>query len=239
MPENILVLSYKFPPYEKIGARRWAKFAKYFVNKGYTVHVITNNWKIKNFRSSSQDDIDRPGIIIKRFQTPFNYFKSGKKIPDKIINKIEYLLSKMFNWTDEAYPFYVFNFRKIVAYLEKNNISKIIATGGPFSSNYFASMIKRKSPSTIVIQDFRDLWTEEEAYFYEFKTRGPLDKIYRKEIKMEEFSLRFSDRIVSVTPGCLSRLERKAQDYGLVNKKYSLIENGFDETDKKQIPSLQ
>lgn len=237
MNKHILVLAYKFPPYEGIGARRWAKFPKYLIKKNLTVHVITNNWKQEGRESWNSDVAEKDGLRIVKMQTPFNLLRGNSVLTDKVANKAEHLLGKLFTWTDEAYSFYVFNFGKISDYIQKNNIPVVIATGGPFSSNYFASLLKKKHPDVKVIQDFRDLWTEEEPYFFEYQTRSPKHPVYLKELKMEAYSLQHCDHVVSVTPGCLLRMKKKAEGYGIRNDRYSLIENGYDAGDKKTFTS--
>ncbi|MGZ3930878.1 MAG: hypothetical protein ACXVPQ_05715 [Bacteroidia bacterium] len=239
MGKHILVLAYKFPPYEGIGARRWAKFPKYLIRNGHTVHVITNKWKSGGKGSWNKDVTTGNGLKIVRLQTPFNFFRGGMAITDKIVNKAEHLIGKLLTWTDEAYSFYVFNFRKISSYISANNIPVVIATGGPFSSNYFASLLKKKHPHLKVIQDFRDLWTEEEPYFFEFQTRSPTHPVYLKELAMEAYSLRHSDHVVSVTPGCISRFQKKAEGYGIRHGSYSLIENGYDTEDRKTFAATE
>jgi hypothetical protein len=233
MNKQILVLAYKFPPYQGIGARRWAKFPKYLVKKNMTVHLITNNWKLQGNQSWISDINGKENVIIIRYQTPFNYLRGHFSLTDKIANKAEHVFSKWFTWTDEAYSFYAFNFKKICNYIENHKIETVIATGGPFSANYFASLLKKKYDHIKVIQDFRDLWTEEEPYFFEYKTRNNQHPIYKKELKLEEHSLKYCDHIVSVTPGCLLRFKQKAEGYGILNKSYSLIENGYDDDDRR------
>jgi len=229
MSTDILLLSYKFPPFEGVGARRWAKFSKYFVKKDFDVHVITTKWNSKGEKSWVNDVIGNEHIKITALRTPFHFLLSKSVFLNKVVTKIEYLLSNRLGWTDEAYAFYILNFKKIVSYILENDIKIVIATGGPFSSNYFAAKIKKEIPSVFLVQDFRDLWTEE--YFFEYPTRNKNHPFYAKEKDMEKESFSAADLIVSVTPGCLSRIETKAINYGVKNKRYALVENGFDEND--------
>lgn len=230
LEKSVLILSYKFAPYEGIGARRWTKFVKYLTNEGVNVIVITNNWKVKGINSWQHDLVEKKNLKVIKLQTPFNIFRFYNKFLDKVLFKIELYLSVKFKWTDEAYLFYSNNFKKIKHIINKNKIINIIATGGPFSTNYFASKLKQEIPEINLIQDFRDLWMEE--YFFEYPSRTTEHPFYLKEKEMEQFTLKNSDIITSVTPGYLLRLKRKSQSINPSNQKYELIENGFDEGDK-------
>lgn len=228
----VLILSYKFPPYEGVGARRWVKFVKYFLRRGKKVIVVTNNWKGKGKNSWSHDLASGGNFMVKKYQTPFNALKKKNRYLDKVLNKIEYILSNKFLWTDEAYLFYKLNYKKIRALITEHNIKHVIATGGPFSTNFFAARLKADMPGIYLIQDFRDLWTEE--YFFEYPSRTAEHPFYAVEKEMEKLSLQYADLIVSVTPGYLSRLEKMAESLGIHSKHFELIENGFDEDDRMQ-----
>jgi hypothetical protein len=229
--KKILLLAYKFPPYEGVGARRWAKFSKYFSEKNIKLHVITNTWKKNKGRSWINDISNKPNVIINQFSTPFEKFSFRNSFLNKVVNKIRLTLADYFVWTDESAYFYSYNRNKIIKYITSNKIDVIIATGGPFSTNYFASTIKKQFPAIKIIQDFRDLWTEE--YFYEFPMRTKEGKFYKKEIELEKSGLENCDYIVSVTPGYIDRIAKKVNSLGIKNKKFILIENGFDPSEIK------
>ena len=229
--KKILLLAYKFPPYEGVGARRWAKFVKYFLKQDKKIFVVTNNWKTKGVNSWTHDVKNDKQLILKKFQTVFNVLRSDVDFFNKVLFKIEIALSNKFIWTDEAYLFYKLNYKRIKNIIRENKIKYVVATGGPFSTNYFAAKLKHEMPDIFLIQDFRDLWTEE--YFTEYPSRGPQHPFYGMEQKMEAYSLKYCDLVVSVTPGYLQRLKAKALSYGIHSQNYALLENGFDNDDKR------
>jgi hypothetical protein len=223
----VLLLAYKFPPYNRVGARRWAKFAKYFALSGFPVHVITSHWRNASTRTTWYQDIaGKEAIHVTRFSTPLDRVE---KFSSKLFFRLKFGFGRLFLWTDEAYLFYASNLANICAYIKRNHIKILIATGAPFSTNYFAATIKRKFPHLKLIQDFRDLWTEE--FYLEYPTIKKGSRMQRKIFRMEKESLSASDVVVSVTPGYLQRLKTKAMSYGLTLPRYELIENGFDPDD--------
>ena len=230
--KKILILAYKFPPYEGVGARRWAKFAKYFAKEGYKVHVITANWG-KNTNKSWSADVNHENIIIKQLNSFFDR-KYMPNLTGKLFFKAERILAKIFCWTDEAYSSYVWNKSTIIKYIKSEQIKLVVASGGPFSANYFGAIIKKKIPSIKLVQDFRDPWITD--YFFDHPNMSPNDRVYKKEVKMEAFSIANADAIFSVTPGCMERLDQNINSYGLKDVNHILMENGFDEDDRVSFP---
>ena len=106
MKGPVLIISYKFPPYEGVGARRWVKFVKYFLAKEKKVIVVTNDWKQNGKNSWTHDISKNENLVIEKFHTPFGLLKFKNKFLNKIMIKIEYLLSNKFLWTDESYLFF-------------------------------------------------------------------------------------------------------------------------------------
>ncbi len=229
-PKSILILAYKFPPYKGVGARRWAKFAKYLKNNGIDVHVITANWEEeKGVGWIKEAEVNK--LTITRLTSPF-LGKYKKTFWAKALFHLEVRLSKLFCWTDEAYSFWLFNKRKIKKYIEVNKIDVLIASGGPFSVNYFAAKVKLTNSTIKLIQDFRDPWIVD--YFHDNPHRKPQDKFHKKELMMEKYSIEKSNAVFSVAPGCLTRLQNNIDSYGLTNTNHILIENGYDNDDRNQ-----
>ena len=46
MNKKVIIISFTFAPSNKIGARRWTKFSKYFLKKGIDFQVITSKTNI-------------------------------------------------------------------------------------------------------------------------------------------------------------------------------------------------
>lgn len=233
--KKIMVIAYKYPPYEGVGARRWAKFSKYLAKSGYEVHIITGNWKSDSGNSWRSDTVNK-NVKVNRLP----YLLSQKYKPGiigKIYFRFEIIFSRIFHWTDEAYGFYAQNMWKIIRYIKKHNITTVIATGGPFSSNYFASQIKMRVPEIKLVQDFRDPWITD--YFYANPLVQPNSIRYKKEVQMEKISLQYADVVISVTPGYIERFKQNCVKYNLIEKNLVLLENGFDEEDRLDYNNYQ
>lgn len=162
--KHVLLISYTFPPYPGIGGRRWAKFAKYLSREGYTVHVICAENPFKN-NSFYTQDVQHEHIKIYTFNSFFpNILQNispttlSEKVQYKIWMKILLFFGKGFVY-DKA----IFDKRKILSLAEtiikRNNITTVIATGGPFRVNYYALTLKRQFAGIRIITDFRDPWT--------------------------------------------------------------------------------
>ena len=84
---NVLLISFYFPPYNRVGGRRWAKHCKYLKREGFNINVLCKNFE--NSTSSWDKDtfeykksITR--IKLQEIKTP--YFK--KELPKTILSKI-------------------------------------------------------------------------------------------------------------------------------------------------------
>lgn len=43
--KKILLIAYKFPPYDGVASLRWAKMSKYLAKLGHEIHVLTVDWQ--------------------------------------------------------------------------------------------------------------------------------------------------------------------------------------------------
>jgi hypothetical protein len=166
---NILIISYYFPPYPKVGSRRWAKFAKYLLRKGHNTFVLCNTNTVDK-SSLWDDDINqlesekRVFRLVHDYKLP--YFKT--KLPKKTLEKIKWHFSK---WLfiqkqklekgfllDNSKPYareFVDATKKII---KQREIDTIVITGGPFYYCYAIGKLKKNYPTINFILDIRDPW---------------------------------------------------------------------------------
>ena len=65
---RIAIVAFKFPPLDEVGARRWAKLAKYMAAQGVIVDVFAAPWGAA--AGSYDEDIDSPFIRVHRVDCP-------------------------------------------------------------------------------------------------------------------------------------------------------------------------
>lgn len=218
------MISYTFPPYPGVGGRRWAKFAKYLAEAGYTVHVICAKNPYKN-TSFHIDDIKHVRIKIYTFRSLFPTILQIK--PTTLFEKIQYkfwmkvlpLFLKGF-----VYDRAIFDRREILSLAKKiiktKNIKNVITTGAPFKVNYYALKLKSEFKGLNLITDFRDPWTWGNQYCKLSSDRMNF------ELKMQQQVIEYSDLItVPVEPMKNYLLENAAMHS---NKLY-LLPHAFDE----------
>lgn len=220
----MIILSYRFPPYEGVGARRWSKFVEYMSQANIQIHVVTANWK--KTEKQIWEIESKENIHIHILVNPFYSLKMIFPWVVRIFNKLEYLIDKWFGMIDDSHLYYILNQKKIEQIIKKNQISHIIATCPPYTSVYFATKLKVKYPHIKLINDFRDTWTDD--YFSWNRGDSESHPTFKKQIKMEAFCLNNCDAVVAVTEGLMKRLEVK-----IVNPRVQkcLIHNGYDERD--------
>ncbi|MBN2544941.1 MAG: glycosyltransferase [Spirochaetes bacterium] len=221
--KNLLLISFKFPPYSDVGAYRWTKFVKYLSQK-YIVHVITVRWK-NQFDQPWHNDIDNENIKIHRIKSNyfhnFKYKKFSDDFSGRFLSKIRNQILKIVNFfyfIDEAQDWGKILMPYCLKLLKKENIEVIIATGGPYMVNYWAGILKRKLPDIKLIQDFRDEWNE--FRYFPFKWQKNLS------LKFEEFALNNCNALVTISKGLAEILSDKIKNKKI---KVEVIHNGFDE----------
>ncbi|ODS40493.1 hypothetical protein BEH94_06715 [Candidatus Altiarchaeales archaeon WOR_SM1_SCG] len=248
--KKILVIAFKFPPYSGIGAKRWAKFSKYFAKKGYIIHVITVKWDQLGGKNWL-DDVYHSNIIIHRIPSPFIHnikYKSiigykkaikhkndqNKKIYEigniknifkKEIYKLMRWMGDFFFYVDEAQYWHHFLIPYCKKIIKKEKIKNVIATGAPFMANYWASRLKDEMSNINIIQDFRDPWMDNPFQYF------ITERSKKKALEFEKKTLSNFDALVTVTNGLKDILAKKAKSKNVIK----VIPNGYDLDDFKDI----
>jgi glycosyltransferase involved in cell wall biosynthesis len=226
---NILILSYFFPPCNKVGGRRWAKFAKYLVENGHAVHVICVDIPVSG-SCPWEKDIERykNNIVRLPYIEHRPYYKVNKS-PSGIIGKIKYRLS----WYKDSY----FSRSRIndisslygktlgesaERLIKEKKIDTIIATGGPFHWCYNAMQLKKKHPGLNFILDLRDFWTGGELYL-------PLNDTEKAEEDMKELAcMELADHVFTPAERIASYLKVK---YPAFTNKVKVLPHAFDKSE--------
>ena len=231
--KHIAIISFRFPPMGGIGARRWTKFAKYLANDGYRIHVITLKYKTQE-TVSWQSDTKHENITIHRIDSgiPLFFLKIQK---NRILRKIQFVLNKLivkkYYYIDTAHKWGKYLIPYVLDLINKESISTIIATGGPFSQVYFASLVKTENPLVKLIIDYRDPWNSSPNLRYE-KLKNENKK--EKSVFMELVSMTLADEVLFATKDLLTMHKKIFKKHSHC---FNTIYNGFDEDDYRHLES--
>ncbi|MDX2171938.1 MAG: hypothetical protein SFY56_02385 [Bacteroidota bacterium] len=186
------------------------------------IYILTQNY----FSQSANPwniQIDKAKVNITYLNSFLDRLKSKGRVYSRVINLIQ---TKILSYTDEGYGFSI----KAIQYLKKNREiilpSIIIASSPAYSTCYFASKFKETFPEIKLINDYRDAWID--GFFSWNKTLTQESYLYKKQVRMEQFSLNNCDAIVTVTPELLQKLKTKNTNNKI--KSY-VITNGYDKRD--------
>jgi hypothetical protein len=227
--QSILIVSFYFPPYPKVGARRWAKFAKYLVRAGYPVRVLAATMDVDK---ESPWDADAAQIEDKvtrlRFQYKVPYFK--RTYPRSPGTKVRWHLSRYVsklaghlgagNPADRTEIYakdFLMNCEKIIS---RYRITTLIFTASPNHLSYHISTLKKKYPHIKFIFDLRDYWTD---WLNHLPPRQ-----YRFEQMMEAETISNADIILSPAKKIIETLQNR---YHLKKDSMHVISHAYDPDD--------
>jgi glycosyltransferase involved in cell wall biosynthesis len=250
-PQNkILIITYYWPPAGGPGVQRWVKFTKYLSQLGYELYILTVDEKlasyalsdntlateipssVKVFRTKTREFYSTYLRISKKENIPFSGFvnESETGVSQKIIR---FFRSHLFipdprrGWNRFAYP-------QACQLLEKENISILITTSPPHSTQLIGKQLKREFPSIKWIADFRDPWTD--VFYFDKLCHSPLSKGINKS--MEKSVLQHADKVIVVSKSMKSDFEN-SHGSSFNPEKIHILANGFDEEDFIQVRPLQ
>jgi glycosyltransferase involved in cell wall biosynthesis len=224
--KKILIICYSFPPYPGIGGRRWAKFAKYLVRRGYDVSVIASENPYEGKVSEWNKDVQ--GIALT--QLPLNFPKALITFPGGILGKIKYRLALMKvkngskgNYYDRALFWKKTLLKAASELIDAKGIKNVIVSGAPFHLVHHAAQLKRLYPDLHFIADFRDLWVTDES----LSALSSMDEARRHaEKQMEREACKTADLITCVSEEMAIYFDKVAEA-----KKSKVLPNGFDTDD--------
>lgn len=168
---SILVISFYFPPYDKVGGRRWAKHCKYLKKENINFEVLCGDFKGTSAwdkdLQSYQGQVHR--VDIKRKYWPYHLRILPRNFPEKIYWKLSL---KFWEWKRTRLQGNYFDvsagsedlfFRRAASLLRSNNINVVILSCGPFKYSIILARLKKEFPQLKFIIDFRDYWEDVHA----------------------------------------------------------------------------
>lgn len=192
-----------FPPFSRVGGRRWAKHIKIFQKLGEDFKVIAGGYD-----GNSPWDRDCLSYQSKIVRIPvkvhYPFFK--QTLPISYIEKFRWQLSQKYNSLHQKY--YRGNFwddsrgyenqflYETERLLSEGGFTHLILSVGPFSYSRILIKIKKEYPSIKVILDYRDPW-EDSTKFISLKKRN-------YELALQEQVLKYVDTIITVNDELLN-----------------------------------
>jgi hypothetical protein len=165
---NILIISFYFPPYDKVGGRRWAKHAKYFERLNIKLNVLAGGFEgvspwdkdIKSYESK----ITR--VNIEKQQQLYH----KRKLPNNIFQKVLWKLSLLFweikknklkgNYNDPSIGYEAKFYNKAKEIIQKEKSTVVIVSVGPFNYAGMIPRLKTDFPDIKFVIDYRDYWED-------------------------------------------------------------------------------
>jgi len=233
--QHVLVLCHTFPPYQGIGGRRWAKFAKAMASKGHQVHVVCSAGTSEMKGSLWTADVGAPGIFV--YELPQRYPTVLFKRPlTTVADRVRYhfwmrampLLVKG-NWFDKAILWEKQLLDLCGRLIKEHAIRNVIVSGAPFSLMTHALRLKERHQGIHLIADFRDPWTWTGGYGY----RSLSSKRQARERALEELAVHAFDTIISPATGIIDHLRTS---YGGAATKYHVIPHAIDPDELASLP---
>lgn len=216
---DILMVSYRFPPFVSMGAIRNGKHAKFLKRKGIKVKVVScPNQRLKmgvDIEEIKQEDIINiadPLGVRRTSSGETNNRKSTASLlarPMSGLKEVLRVVDYQCLWSVKLYRF-------LIRFLLKNNVGVVMVSGAPFSSFVAVALACRKL-DVPWFADIRDPWSENhnnKGFFY-----STVNKILEKKFLKE------AKGVITVSQNWAEIYEYK---YGI---KSVVIENGFDEDD--------
>lgn len=165
---KILIVSFYFPPYSKVGGRRWAKHCKYLYKSDIYFKVIAGDFDgaspwdrdIKLF----EDRIIRVPII--RKNRPFHIRKLPKTILEKIYWKASYIIWEIRkprlkgNYMDVSVGNEERFYNTTREILGKEKFDIVLLSGGPFLYSKMIPDLRKQFSDVKYVMDYRDYWED-------------------------------------------------------------------------------
>ncbi|MBU1369312.1 MAG: glycosyltransferase family 4 protein [Bacteroidetes bacterium] len=235
--KKVLIITYYWPPSGGGGVQRWLKFVKYLRDFGWEPIIYTpENPEAPQTDASLLKEIPEDIMVLKtKVWEPYQFYKhfTGRKKADKIQTaflsekKNTGLAEKISIWIrgnlfiPDARCFWIKPSVKYLSqWLKENKVDAIVSTGPPHSMHMIALKLQQEHRIPW-LADFRDPWTNIDYYQDLMLGKRADRKHHRLELKV----LKNADAVTVVSPGMKREFEE------IVDRRYTLITNGFDAAD--------
>jgi len=209
--KKVLIISYFYPPLGGPGALRTLSFTKYLPKYGWKPYVISVKNLDKYFNIIGKEKVPED---VKVFYTknilPLGWAEAGMG---------KYFGIKNFYSIPDIYIGWMIpTILKAKKIIEKENIDLIFVSSLPWTSSLIGVLLKKLTKRPLVIE-FRDAWSFNPYIQY-------ISPFHKKiNLKLERYVLENCDYFVTVMKYILEVYKQK---YNFLEKKSSVIYNGFE-----------
>jgi glycosyltransferase involved in cell wall biosynthesis len=242
---NLLIITYYWPPGSGAGVQRWLKFSKYLPESGFEPVILTTEPEYAAYPATDPTlDSDIPyGVRVYKTRAT-DYFRIYKRdktnIPsagfatgdeNNLMSKFLRFIRGNFFLPDPRRGWNKYAYKKACEIIENEGIRNIITTSPPHSTQLIGLKLKRKFPEIKWISDLRDPWTDIYYYkqFYHTFPARKIDECFEKNV------LKTADRIITVGKSLKDLFASKISG---IEGKFEILPNGFDEDDFKGLVSV-
>ncbi len=243
--QNVLIITYYWPPSGGAGVQRWLKFAKYLPEFGINPIILTVDEHFAAYVTNDPsllNDIS-PDLIVFKTKS-FEILKlfsrtTGEQMPQggfsnvnkqSFIMKVSRFVRGNFFIPDARRGWNKFAFRKALELIKTYNIKTIITTSPPHSVQLIGLQLKRKL-NIRWIADLRDPWSD--VFYNKDLMRTSLAVYFDK--RLEKKVLEHADELITVCDSVKQLFLKKTSK--LSQKKIHIVINGFDNTDFQILPN--
>ncbi len=237
-PAKVLIITYYWPPSGGAGVQRWLKFTKYLPASGWLPVVLTVNPEDAAYPYKDTSLYGEIPLDVEVHRTKaLNYFalynKDQSKIPHSgfasgaekgLKGRLSRFIRGNLFIPDPRRGWNRYAFRKACELIINENITHVITTSPPHSTQLIGLRLKRHFRHIRWVADMRDPWTD--IYYYDmFRPSLPARML---DSHLEKSVLTRADTVITVGHELASSLAAK---YAIMEKKFHVLPNGFDEED--------
>jgi glycosyltransferase involved in cell wall biosynthesis len=233
--QNILIITYYWPPSGGSGVQRWMYFALHLQQLGYNPVVLTVDPQSAYY---AKTDKSLESLVTKiethrvRFFNPLGWYSfftqgdfnrgvpQGEVVQKSVFQKIAACVRANFFVPDARKGWVRPAYQKAVELIQKNPPGVIITTGPPHSTHLIGLKLKKRFNHHWLV-DFRDPWSE---LFY-LKSLPRSSYAIQKDLALESRVLATADTVLTTTTKNFhAQLAAKAPK----GQRFYTLYNGFD-----------
>lgn len=220
---RLLIVAYRYPPSQEIGARRPSKLAKYLRDFGWECIIVTHkspSWK----QTSDLASNGRPGLSRRLALDPPGMGRIVRWFARCKAHDLCWIIWRpewyAYHWSQQA--------KRLAAKLcALHDVDAIWTTAPPFTTHLVGLYLKQRL-NLPWVADYRDPWTSAIVRSWPTKWHFHLEERWEKSV------VGHADAITCVTPTGVQRLVHKFPE---VQSKVRLLQNGYDPHDYPELTS--